>query len=78
MEVYIDDMMVKSTTAGLHIAHLSEAFQILRNYNIMCLRCVSRQIYGFHSQSQRNRGKSGQNKGCALMNTHLSDNYKGI
>ena len=34
MEVYIDDMMVKSTTAELHIAHLSEAFQILRNYNM--------------------------------------------
>ena len=34
MKVYIDDMLVKSTTAKLHIAHLSEAFQILRNYNI--------------------------------------------
>ena len=34
MEVYIDDMLVKSTTAGLHIAHLSEEFQILRNYNM--------------------------------------------
>ena len=34
MEVYIDDMLVKSTTASLHIAHLSEAFQILRNYNM--------------------------------------------
>ena len=34
MEVYIDDMLVKSTTAGLHIAHISEAFQILRNYNM--------------------------------------------
>ena len=34
MEVYIDDMLVKYTTAKLHIAHLSEAFQILRNYNI--------------------------------------------
>ena len=30
MEVYIDDMLVKSPTAKLHIAHLSEAFQILR------------------------------------------------
>ena len=29
MEVYIDDMLVKSTTA-----HLSEAFQILRKYNM--------------------------------------------
>ena len=34
MEVYIDDMLVKSTTAELHIAHLSEAFKILRNYNM--------------------------------------------
>ena len=34
MEVYIDDMLVKSTTADLHIAHLSEAFQIFRNYNM--------------------------------------------
>ena len=34
MEVYIDDMLVKSTTAGLHIAHLSDAFQILREYNM--------------------------------------------
>ena len=34
MEVYIDDMLVKSTTIELHISHLSEAFQILRNYNM--------------------------------------------
>ena len=34
MEVYIDDMLVKSTTVKLHIAHLSEAFQILREYNM--------------------------------------------
>ena len=34
IEVYIDDMLVKSTTAELHIAHLSEAFQILREYNM--------------------------------------------
>ena len=34
MEVYIDDMLVKSTIAELHIAHLSKAFQILRKYNM--------------------------------------------
>ena len=34
MEVYIDDMLVKSTTAELHITHMSEAFQILREYNM--------------------------------------------
>ena len=34
IEVYIDDMLVKSPTAKLHIANLSEAFQILREYNM--------------------------------------------
>ena len=34
MEVYIDDMLVKSTTAELHITDLSEEFQILREYNM--------------------------------------------
>ena len=34
MEVHIDDMLVKSTTTEIHIAHLSEAFQILRSYNM--------------------------------------------
>ena len=34
MEVYIDDMLVKSPTAKLHIGHLFEAFQILREYNM--------------------------------------------
>ena len=34
MEVYIDDMLVKSTTTKLHIAHMFEAFQILREYNM--------------------------------------------
>ena len=32
IEVYIDDMLVKSTTAELRIAHLFEAFHILRKY----------------------------------------------
>ena len=34
MEVYIDDMLVKSTTTELQIAHMSEAFHILRKYNM--------------------------------------------
>ena len=34
MEVYIDDMLVKSTTTELHIAHLAKAFQILKEYNM--------------------------------------------
>ena len=34
MEVYIDDMLVKSVKAELHIAHLAEAFQVLKSYNM--------------------------------------------
>ena len=34
MEVYIDDMLVKSTTAELHVARMAEAFQILKEYNM--------------------------------------------
>ena len=34
MEVYIDDMLVKSVKDGLHVAHLVEPFQVLKNYNM--------------------------------------------
>ena len=34
MEVYIDDMLVKSVKAELHIAQLTESFQVLKNYNM--------------------------------------------
>ena len=34
MEVYIYDMLVKSVKAGLHINHLVEAFQVLKDYKM--------------------------------------------
>ena len=34
MEVYIDDMLVKSLEAEDHIAHLQKAFSTLRKYNM--------------------------------------------
>ena len=34
MEVYIDDMLVKSVKAGLHVNHLAEAFQVLKDYKM--------------------------------------------
>ena len=34
MEVYIDDMLVKSVKAELHITHLVEEFQVLKSYNM--------------------------------------------
>ena len=34
MELYIDEMLVKSVKVELHITHLVEAFQVLKSYNI--------------------------------------------
>ena len=34
MEVYIDDMLIKSVKSELHITHLAEAFQVLKSYNM--------------------------------------------
>ena len=34
MEVYIDDMLVKSIKAELHVDHLDESFQVLKDYKM--------------------------------------------
>ena len=34
MEVYIDDMLVKSVNAELHVGHLTESFQVLKDYKM--------------------------------------------
>ena len=34
MEVYINDMLVKLVKAGLHVNHLAEAFQDLKDYKM--------------------------------------------
>ena len=34
MDVYIDDMLVKSVKAELHVDHLAKAFQILKDYKM--------------------------------------------
>ena len=34
MEIYIDDMLVKSLEAEDHISHLQQAFSTLRKYNM--------------------------------------------
>ena len=44
MEVYIDDMLVKSIKAKLHITHLAEAFQVLKSYNMKLNPANSRGI----------------------------------
>ena len=34
VEVYIDDMLVKLVKAELHVNHLAEAFQVLKDYKM--------------------------------------------
>ena len=34
MEVYIDDMLVKSVKAELHVNHLAESFQVQKDYKM--------------------------------------------
>ena len=34
MEVYIDDMLVKSIKVELHVNHLAESFQVLKDYKM--------------------------------------------
>ena len=34
MEVYIDDMLVKSVKAKLHMDHLAESFKVLKDYKM--------------------------------------------
>ena len=34
MEVYVDDMLIKSKVASDHVAHLVEMFKILRAYRM--------------------------------------------
>ena len=48
MEVYVDDMLVKSKIAADHIAHLSDTFSVLRKYKMKLnpLKCTFRVASG--------------------------------
>ena len=53
MEVYVDDMLVKSKVASNHVVHLADTFNILRTYHtkLNSLKCAfsmaSRKFLGF-------------------------------
>lgn len=42
MEVYVDDMLIKSREARNHVEHLSEIFDILKKYQMRLnpLKCI--------------------------------------
>ena len=82
MEVYIDDMLVKSVKAELHIAYLVESFQVLKNYNMKlnptkCAFGVSaRKFLGF---MVNNPGiEANPDKIKAVLDMHPPSNIKEI
>ena len=82
MEVYINDMLVKSVKAELHIAHLAELFQVLKNYNMKlnptkCAFGVSaRKFLGF---MVNNRGiEANPDKIKVVLDMHPHSNNKEI
>ena len=60
MEVYIDDMLVKSVKAELHISRGVPGLEKLQyevKPNQMHFRSLRQEVLGFYSQQLRNRGK---------------------
>lgn len=65
MEVYVDDMLVKSSKAKQHIEHLGEIFDILRKYRMKLnpLNCAFGVSFGkFIGFMASNRGIEGNPK----------------
>ena len=66
MEVYVDDMLVKSKEEGEHLDDLKETFDTLRQYKMKlnptkCAFGVSSEK--FHGVSTRNRSQSRKSEG---------------
>ena len=82
MEVYIDDMLVKSVKAELHITHLAEAFQVLKSYNMKLnpAKCAFRVSAGkFLGFIVNSRGiKANPNKIKTELDMLPPSNIKGI
>ena len=82
MEVYINDMLVKSKKRFNHTKHLQEAFELLRKYNMKLnpLKCAfgvgSGKFLGFMVTKIRIEANSIQLK--AIMNSRVPTSRKGV
>lgn len=52
MEVYVDDMLVKSIKARRHIMHLQGMFDLLREYRIALLELDQKNLWGLWSVTE--------------------------
>ena len=82
MEIYIDDVLVKSVKADLHITHLAEAFQVLKSYNMKLnpAKCAFGVFVGkFLGFIVNNRGiEVNLDKIKVMLNMLPPSNIKGI
>ena len=82
MEVYIDDMLVKSVKAELHVTHLAKSFQVLKNYNMKInpTKCAFGVSAGkFLGFIVNNRGiEANPNKIKVVLDMQLPSNTKKI
>ena len=82
MEVYIDDMLVKSVKAELHVDHLAESFQVLKDYKMKLNRtkCAFRVSAGkFLGFIVNSRGiEANTEKIRAVLNMQPPSNTKEI
>ena len=82
MEVYIDYMLVKSIKAELYITHLTEAFQVLRSYNMKLnpAKCAFRVSAGkFLGFIANNRGiEANPDKIKVVLDMQLQSNIKYV
>ena len=75
MEIYIDDMLVKSFKASNYVAYLEEAFNILRKHQMMlnhskCIFAVSlRKFLGFLVTKREIEANPDQTQGLMSMSS---------
>ena len=68
MEVYVDNMLVKSIVAGDHVDHLGQMYKILRKYQMKLnpLKCAfgvgSGKVPWLHGQSARDGSQPREDK----------------
>ncbi|KAL2252586.1 UNVERIFIED_CONTAM: Transposon Ty3-G Gag-Pol polyprotein [Sesamum indicum] len=68
MEVYVDDMLVKSRHSEQHLQDLEASFAVMRSYgmklnpNKMHVRSRRRQVLGIYGEQPRDRSQPGENQ----------------
>ena len=82
MEVYIDDILVRSDRCSGHLRHLSEVFDLLRKYQVKLnlekctFRVASRKFLGYLVTQQGMEANPGQISAILNMKSSASRRYK--